>query len=805
MSSLWKEVKVRAPINIALVKYWGKRDKDLMIPLNDSLSLTVDALYAETHAKVFVATLPSSDAFTDDERSAPVTKQLIRDCVILNGREINLLKMSRYHKCFEEIRRQLSVDYAQKLPKAAKNDPYKLSFEITSSTNFPVAAGLASSAAGFAAIAYSLGVIFEFNVDDICRLARLGSGSAARSVYSGLVQWFAGQEPRGADCVCRTISTREHWPNLRCVVLVVSDAQKAYSSTDGMERSVSTISVHLNAIKEAFFEKNFDQFAEYVMRDSNQLHAVCADTFPPLLYLNDSSKVLINFVHAFNETWATECSFKNGSPDFSQAPKSKKMAQTPRLILAYSFDAGPNCCLFVENEHLPEVLSCLCHYFPNSNEEKFIRTGSCLTNIKNNNNGSHFGVPAAKSPAKFLDSNVKVQKNVIQYILVSGLGAGPVIVNMMNFNVLRPDLQWIEGRCYRKLPVKLSTTNDHYVEEDEEGKDSFPKEPDSQSDHQDTVSCPMDPYEEDESKIHFDHVDSKNLKPDFAIKMDVPNEYLRFIIGRSGETKRRLEFQTQTQIFVPRMHQIGETVIRGGNKMQILECRRRILAVVDSARRRYDPTHFLSIPFINAEIRNNFEHFKKKILSECSESSGIREEIFMKTAKLHLTIGVMVLLSDSERNGAKDVLDSCYKEVIKPALQKFTSKKFLLKGLDYMNDDPSEVNVLYAKVFDENGQEPIQLQTLVDQIASYFSSKNLLVRQKRGDNVKMHVTLMNARYAESDKNDNRAEPFDIRKVIETMGDFEFGFQTLESIRISQRFALDSDGYYLDTHRLILDS
>lgn len=98
---------------------------------------------------------------------------------------------------------------------------------------------------------------------------------------------------------------------MRILVLVVNDSRKKYSSTSGMKTSVATSSLikyraqvvvpkRVAAIREAIINKDFENFAKITMQDSNQFHAVCLDTFPPCVYMNDVSHAIIEMVHAFN-------------------------------------------------------------------------------------------------------------------------------------------------------------------------------------------------------------------------------------------------------------------------------------------------------------------------------------------------------------------------------------------------------------------------------------------------------------------------------------------------------------------------
>ncbi|VIO93952.1 Uncharacterized protein BM_BM13990 [Brugia malayi] len=294
-----REVKVIAPINIALVKYWGKRNEDLMLPLNDSISLSINDMCAKTRVRI----------------GASVKK----DSVSINGSNVCLSKHPGFLRCFK----------------------------VVSETNFPIEAGLASSAAGFAAIAYGLGQIYQLNISDIIRVARMGSGSACRSILSGLVHWKAGTAEDGTDCICETVFPEDYWPTLRSLILVTSHGTKKVSSSNGMQSTVKTskllqarmdiVPEQITKLRNAFRDRNFEQLAKVIMSDSGQLHALCMDTMPSLRYLNDNSWYLMQLIHALNR----HC-------------KDTKVA--------YTFDAGPNCCLFLESVNVPLILAAVNKY-----------------------------------------------------------------------------------------------------------------------------------------------------------------------------------------------------------------------------------------------------------------------------------------------------------------------------------------------------------------------------------------------------------------------------------------------------------
>ncbi|XP_970108.1 diphosphomevalonate decarboxylase isoform X2 [Tribolium castaneum] len=375
-----KTVTGIAPVNIAVVKYWGKRDEDLILPINDSLSCTLstDFMCAKT-------TIMASPTFPTHR-------------FWLNGKESDF-NNERLNNCLTEIRKRAN-------PKCGDLLNWKL--HICSENNFPTAAGLASSAAGYAALVSTLSALY--NVEgDISAIARRGSGSACRSIYGGFVRWNKGAKPGGEDSIACQIASASHWPEMRVLILVVSDDQKKYSSTSGMKQSVLTSELlkhraekivpgRVDEIIKAIKLKNFEAFAKITMQDSNQFHAICLDTYPPCFYMNDVSRMIIELVHAYN--------------DYQGATK-----------VAYTFDAGPNACLYLLQNDVDEVASLINDIFPsNTNPSEFIR--GLPVKLKNSNN---------------LRETLKIQTqtpNKLRYLIHTKIGEGPQILSEASEHLL---------------------------------------------------------------------------------------------------------------------------------------------------------------------------------------------------------------------------------------------------------------------------------------------------------------------------------------------------------------------------------
>lgn len=368
-----KSCTCRAPVNIAAIKYWGKRDENLILPVNSSLSVTLGM--DELNAKTTVA----------------ISRKFSQDRMWLNGKEQSV-ESARIQNVLKEIRRLF------KQKNAESGDNADLKVHICSENNFPTAAGLASSAAGYACLVFTLAKLYGVDGEDLSAIARQGSGSACRSVYGGFVLWEMGQRDDGADSLAMQIAPADHWPSMRILILVVSDQKKQVGSTEGMQTTVKTselmqqrvkvVPQHVRHMTEAILKKDFDTFASITMRESNQFHAVCLDTFPPVFYLTDISRLIIQMVHAYNDLCGN-------------------------ARVAYTFDAGPNACLYLMENDVEKVAGLIQHFFPPnaSSSELFFR-----------------GRPVSPqlSQQDFLDKcPFQVNKGAVKYVIHTTVGSGP--------------------------------------------------------------------------------------------------------------------------------------------------------------------------------------------------------------------------------------------------------------------------------------------------------------------------------------------------------------------------------------------
>ncbi|TSZ97523.1 Diphosphomevalonate decarboxylase [Bagarius yarrelli] len=379
-----------APVNIAVIKYWGKRDEELILPINSSLSVTLHQDQLKT-----TTTVACSRNFPEDR-------------IWLNGKEEDI-NQPRLQSCLREIRRLARKRRSNEDPNAEVTLSHRV--HICSENNFPTAAGLASSAAGYACLVYSLSRLFGVDAE-LSVVARQGSGSACRSMYGGFVQWKLGESQDGKDSVAEQVAPETHWPELRVLVLVVSAERKPVGSTSGMQTSVQTsdllkhradsvVPARMDKMIRAIQGRDFKTFAELTMKDSNQFHAVCLDTFPPIFYLNDVSRRVINLVHRYNQHYK-------------------------ETRVAYTFDAGPNAVIYLLQDHVPEFVQAVQHFFPSeSNGGEFIKGLS---------------VPSAPLPDELIKTvGMEPTPRGISYIISTKVGPGPCAVDSPTLHLLDED------------------------------------------------------------------------------------------------------------------------------------------------------------------------------------------------------------------------------------------------------------------------------------------------------------------------------------------------------------------------------
>ncbi|MGO9829113.1 MAG: diphosphomevalonate decarboxylase [Myxococcaceae bacterium] len=294
----------RAHPNIALVKYWGKRDAQLVLPHQSSFSVTLAPL----------------EVTTTVELGTPHTR------VELNGKEARGQERERVLA--------LVASVAQEAGRAFGG------VRVASRGNFPMAAGLASSAAGFAALARAARAAAGLpeDVASTSRLARTGSGSASRSVQGGFCTWHRGSRPDGLDSFATQDFPEAHWPELRLLACVVSAAEKDVSSREGMQSTVETspyypawvqdAEAEVPRARDAVGQRDLALLGALAERNAWRMHAAAMAGARPLVYLRPETLAVV---------LALPAARAKGCPVF------------------FTLDAGPNPVLLTTAEHVARV------------------------------------------------------------------------------------------------------------------------------------------------------------------------------------------------------------------------------------------------------------------------------------------------------------------------------------------------------------------------------------------------------------------------------------------------------------------
>lgn len=299
-----KSGKARAHTNIALIKYWGKADEALIIPMNNSLSVTLDRFYTETRV-------------TFDET-------LTEDQLILNGEAVNAKESAKIQRYMEMIRKVAGIS----------------EHALIESENFvPTAAGLASSASAYAALAGACNEALQLGLSDkdLSRLARRGSGSASRSIYGGFAEWEKGNDDETS--FAHRVEA-DGWENeLAMVFVVINNKSKKVSSRSGMSLTRDTsrfyqywldnVEPDLKETKEAIAQKDFKRMGEVIEANGLRMHATNLGAQPPFTYLVPESYDAMRIVHECREA---------GLPCY------------------FTMDAGPNVKVLIEKKNQQAIV-----------------------------------------------------------------------------------------------------------------------------------------------------------------------------------------------------------------------------------------------------------------------------------------------------------------------------------------------------------------------------------------------------------------------------------------------------------------
>ncbi|HVY63139.1 MAG TPA: diphosphomevalonate decarboxylase [Planctomycetota bacterium] len=264
----------RANANIALVKYWGKRNEALRLPSNGSISLTLEGLAATTTVEFDAA--------------------LRRDYFVLDGVDRVGRESERVFRFLDAVRAKAGVKHFAK---------------VDSRSDVPVGAGLASSASGFAALAVaaSRAAGADYSARELSIFARKGSGSACRSIFGGFVEWRKGERTDGEDSYAEQLLPEGSW-DVGMVIAVAKASPKDVGSTEGMERSthapgflhwLATVDGDLAVVRRGIRERDLRSIGLVAEGNATKMHLAAASA--GVVYWSETTVRLVKEVARLRE------------------------------------------------------------------------------------------------------------------------------------------------------------------------------------------------------------------------------------------------------------------------------------------------------------------------------------------------------------------------------------------------------------------------------------------------------------------------------------------------------------------------
>ena len=301
------KVRAKAHANIALIKYWGKKDEKFIIPFANSISFTLDDFYTVT------------------EISEGAEDRFILDGVVQDQRETE--------KVFE------FVDLFRKRS--------EVKLVIDSKNHVPTAAGLASSASAYACLTVALNEFFKLGLDkkELSRLARRGSGSACRSIFGGFAEWVAGDSDETS--YARKL---DYDMDMAMIAVILNKDKKKVASRAGMKQTVETCPFYeswvrstdedIEKMHKALKDKDFDQVGRLAEGSALKMHAIMMATQPSIIYLQEETLATIRLI---------------------------KEMRDQGLSVYFTMDAGPNVKIICKPSQKDQLMEELLKHFDEEN------------------------------------------------------------------------------------------------------------------------------------------------------------------------------------------------------------------------------------------------------------------------------------------------------------------------------------------------------------------------------------------------------------------------------------------------------
>lgn len=260
--------------NIAFIKYWGKKDSRLNLPFNNSISMNLSNCLTTT-------TVEFKSRFRGDK-------------TYINGKKVGEDKLERVLRVVDIVRKKSNI---------------ALPVRVASENNFPTSAGIASSSSAFSALALaaSRAAGMKLSRRQLSILARLGSGSACRSIPDGYSEWHKGKSDNSSFAV--QIEPPDHW-DLRDIVVVVEERSKKASSTEGhslastspfFKSRLRNLDKRIVALRKALIEKSFVTFGKLIEEEAIELHVIAMTSKKPIFYWNKGTIEVLSKIREWRD------------------------------------------------------------------------------------------------------------------------------------------------------------------------------------------------------------------------------------------------------------------------------------------------------------------------------------------------------------------------------------------------------------------------------------------------------------------------------------------------------------------------
>ena len=304
MKSFTKKTAV-SPANIAFIKFWGKKNPRLNLPYNNSLSMNLSNCLTTTTVE-FIPNLKTDEVVIDCKKSEGEVKE----------RVISVINI---------VRKWANINSRVK---------------VSSINNFPSDVGIASSASAFSALALSASAAagLKLSPKELSILARMGSGSACRSVVDGFAEWKKGIKPLNSFAV--QIARPSFW-DLRDIVVITSAGKKKTSSTEGHRAALTSpyylerqknLPQRIRKLKKAFLSKDLETFGALLEEEAIDLHVIATTSNPAVFYLNSGTFEVMETLRELREKGVRGYYTMDAGPNVHVICRQKDVEQINRTL-----------------------------------------------------------------------------------------------------------------------------------------------------------------------------------------------------------------------------------------------------------------------------------------------------------------------------------------------------------------------------------------------------------------------------------------------------------------------------------------